>query len=226
MIAEDLKNEINRNFHAKIESLTTTLENKTNSAIEQLSFQISSYYEIIHDEKFKCSTKLLHKGDDDYKFILRSIDNKSTKNTLKILQLFRINPTDKNEDINFKQKYLYLNGVKADQLKYILTNGYPNDLSSLKELNPLLYKTTTNLRLATCVGSNYCKVYNTVKKLSFVFVVCSKENYKDQKNYKLIEDSRKSVTREGKFSYFEYWSDKNRLDSVPAYLIVFELDDL
>ena len=48
MIAENLKKEINRNHHAKIDSLTTTLENKTNSIImkkklEDKALEISSH---------------------------------------------------------------------------------------------------------------------------------------------------------------------------------------
>ena len=78
--------------------------------------------------------------------------------------------------------------------------------------------------MATYAGRNYCEVDNTVKNLSFVFVACSKENYRDQKNGKLIEDSRKSVTTEGLFSGEYFTAVKNRLDLTPAYLIIFEVD--
>ena len=105
-----------------------------------------------------------------------------------------------------------------------MANGYPNDQCNLKELNPL-QQTTTNLRLATRFGSSYCKVDNTVKKLSFVFVVCLKDNYEDHKDGKLIEDSRKSVTREGRFGNMNNGVLIDNFDLIPAYLIIFELDE-
>ena len=157
---------------------------------------------------------------------MRSIDDKCNKKHFsKIKQLFRINPTDKNEVLNLKQKYIYLNGVKADKIQYILANGYPNDQCNLKELNQELQLTTTNLSIATRYGSSYCEVDDTVKKLSFVFVVCLKDNYEEHKDGKLIEDSRKSVTREGKFGNNETGVTKSIYDLIPAYLIIFELDE-
>ena len=193
--------------------------------MKQLSFQLSSIYEVKIIRK-KINTELLEKADGDYKFILRLINNKNAENFPKIRQMFRIYSVDKNEALNFKEKYLYLNGVKADEVKYVLTNGYPNNQNSLKEFEPVLCKAKTNLSLATRFGCSYSEVDNTVKKLSFVFVVCSKDNYEDQKEDKMMKNSRKSVTKEEKFGNFEYWSDKNRLDLVPAHLIIFELDDL
>ena len=64
-----------------------------------------------------------------------------------------------------------------------------------------------------------------MKKLSFVFVVCSKNVYEYQKDGKLIEDSRKSVTREGRFSNMKNGVLIDNFDLIPAYLIIFELDE-
>ena len=60
-----------------------------------------------------------------------------------------------------------------------------------------------------------------------MFVVCSKEKYKEFncKDMKMIEDSRKSLTRKGLFSDNEYGTVKTHLDLFPAYLIVFESDN-
>ena len=203
------------------------LENRTKSIIKQLSFQLSSIYEVKHDEKRKFGTELLNKDDDDYKFILRSIHNKSAGDIPKIRHLFRIYSVDKNKVLNFKQKFLYLNGIKADKIKYVLTNGYPKDQSNC--FHGVLNHATTNLRLATHVfRRNYCEVDNTVKRLSFVFVVSSEDNYEESisKNKKFIEDSRKNVTREEIFVNLDYDGPvKSIFNLVPAYLIVFELDD-
>ena len=224
MIEENLKKIIDRNYHALIDCLTSELEYETNSVIKQLSFQFSSIYKENNDEKRKFIKELLHKDDDDYKFILRSIDNKNAKNFPKVRQIFRINPVDKSEVLNLKEKYIYLNGVKADKVQYVLTNGYPNDQSSVKEFDSVLQQTTTVLSIATCFGRNYCEVDITVKKLSFVFVVCSNDNYKNMKKKTIIEDSRKSVTKEGIFSNVKNGVLKNNFDLIPAYLIIFELD--
>ena len=140
--------------------------------------------------------------------------------------MFKINSVDKNEDLNFKQKYLYLNAVKADQVKYVLTNGFSDDQRSIKEFGLVLRQVTSSLRLATHLSRiSYCEIDDTVTKLSFVFVVCSKENYKDHKNGKLIEDSRESLTRQGIFCNSDYGVKNSIFDLVPAYLIIFKLDD-
>ena len=136
---------------------------------------------------------------------MRSIDDKCNKKHFsKIKQLFRINPTDKNEVINYKRKYLYLNGLTADKVKHVLTNGYPKDQNSLKTFESELDYSATDLDFATFVGRNYCEVDSMVKKLSFVFVVCSKENYEVKNEDTIIKDSRKSVKREGKLGNMDF----------------------
>ena len=62
--------------------------------------------------------------------------------------------------------------------------------------------------------------------MSFVFVVCSEENYKNlnKTDSELIEDSRSSVTREGLFGDDEYGNVENLSELIPAYLIIFEED--
>ena len=88
------------------------------------------------------------------------------------------------------------------------------------------FELTTDLDFAISSGCNCCEVDNTVKKLSFVFVVCSEENYKNlnKTDSELIEDSRSSVTREGLFGDDEYGFVENLSELIPAYLIIFEED--
>ena len=224
-IEDEFKKEIDRHYHAKIDCLISALADDTNSIIKQLSFQISSIFVAKDDEKRKFSTELLHKENDDYKFISRSICNKSAEILPKIRELFRINPTNENEVNNLKGKYIYLSGLDAEKVKHVLTNGYSNSQKSPEEFDSVLHRTGTNLNFAKLVGRNFCEVDNTVKMLSFVFVVCSKEKHDDNKGRKTIEDSRKSVTKEGLFSSECFGAVRNRLDLIPAYLIIFEADD-
>ena len=163
---------------------------------------------------------------------MRSFNNKNAENLPKIRQLFRISPSDKKEAYKFKERYLYLysnvSGVKA--VKNLLTNGYPEQENDLDDTDST-YGYTTDLEFEISSGCSYCEVDNTVKKLSFVFVVCSKENYKNfnKKDSNLIEDSRRSRTREGLFGNddyeFEVFED-NLSNFIPAYLIIFEEDNL
>ena len=69
---------------------------------------------------------------------------------------------------------------------------------------------------------------NTVKELSIVIAVCSKENYKNlnKTDSKLIEDSRSSRTREGLLGDNDYGVVKNISELIPSYLIIFEEDEV
>ena len=83
---------------------------------------------------------------------------------------------------------------------------------------------SNKLNFTTVFGSNYCEVDNTVKKLSFVFVSCSRKNLNDKKYNKIIEDSRKSITKEGILSNLYSGVVQDLSGLIPAYFIVFELD--
>ena len=122
--------------------------------------------------------------------------------------------------------YLYLDGVIVEEIEDILTNGYSEEDNDLADTNLVPFQLTTDLSLAINNGRNYCEVDNTVKELSFVFVVCSEENYKNlnKKDGKLMEDTRSSVTREGLFGDDDNGIVENISDLIPAYLIIFEED--
>ena len=224
MIEEYFKNEIIRNHQAEVQYLTMNFENRAYKIMKQLSVQLSSILK--DDKKRKCSIELLKKENDDYKFILSSFEKRDVGKWQKVKELFKIHDNDKEDDLRFKQKYLYLKGVQADNVKDILVNGYPRTLNGLDESDSSLFQPTTNIHRAIYQGSNFCEVDNKVKQLSFVFVVCSKAKYKEFncKDMKMIEDSRKSLTRKGLFSDNEYGTVKTHLDLFPAYLIVFESD--
>ena len=145
---------------------------------------------------------------------------------LQVREILRINPTDKNESYKFREKCLYINGVALKNVKDILTNGYPKDRKSLYNFDPILDKPSTDLYNLN-LDVSYCEVDNTVKKLSFVFVVCSEDQYKDTKlkEMKVIEDSRGSITREGWFGNDENRIKESGCDLIPAYLIIFEFDE-
>ena len=226
MIAEELKKGIKSHYEAKLSQLTVGLRNKTDSIIKQLSFKFSSIFELEKDKKRKYSTELLQKENDDYKFILRSFSN---ENMLKIKQLFRINPNDENEVDNLKQKYLYLNVVERDQVKDILTNGYPKDP---EDSDPdICYSRDYSLITATTslgmINFSYFQVDNAVKKLLLVFVSAYAEGRYHKlkfKDSKVIRDSRGSLAAEGLFCCEGNRNIIDVVDCVPAYVIVFELE--
>ena len=226
MIAEEFKKEIKANHPAKIDFLISSLEKDSRSLIKQLSFQLSSILKPKDDENRKFYTELLEKNDDDYKFILRSFNKKNAENLPKLRQLFRISATDENEVYNYKEKNLYLHGVKVKEVKDILTNGFTEEEIDLDDSYEIQFEATTELSFEIRCGRNYCEADNTVKELSFVFVVCSEENYKNlnKKDSKLMEDTRSSVTREGLFGDDDNGIVENISDLIPAYLIIFEED--
>ena len=215
-VREELKKKIDRIHHDIITYYTLKLETDINSIIKKLSIQLSNIFELEINEKRKFSTELLQKENDDYKFILRSFGIKDGEDLPKVRQLFKINPTEKNEITIFKHKFLYVDGIEADKVKAILTNGYPKDQNILKTW---LYNEVHS-------NADYYQVDDAVKKLSFVFVVCSVDNYGDQhlKSKKIVRDSRGSLTREGLFDYYNHNYAKKSIhrDVIPAYLVIFE----
>ena len=225
-IAEELYKVIRAKHLSKVYYLISQLENDTSLIMKQLSFRLSSIFELSKEEKRKFSTEILQKDDGDYKFIVRSFATEKIGKINKISKLFRINPINKTKVAKLKHKHLYLNGVEINKVKYVLTNGYPKDQKERNnsEINftvPTIDLYNESHRKICC-----CEIDNEVKKLSFVFVVSSEVNYKDCyiRGKKLIEDSRKSSTREGLFSSYLLEKESNHLELIPAYLIIFELN--
>ena len=98
-----------------------------------------------------------------------------------------------------------------------MRNGY------LKDQNVCITQLDKEIHL----NVYYYQIDETVKKLSFVFVVCSVDNYGDQylKNKKNIEDSRGSLTKERLFKYLNSLAKKNvHRYVIPAYLVIFTIE--
>ena len=114
--------------------------------------------------------------------------------------------------------------MEAKKIKDVLTSGFSEEENEF-DFSDSIPEVTTDLYYAFKVSDsrNYCEVDKTVKELSFVFVVCSKENHEDfdKKDSNLIFDSRNSVAREGVFGEEEYEIETVSADLLPAYLIIF-----
>ena len=102
-VTKALEKEVIENQQAHIKFLMSNHDNYIESIIKQLSFRMSSIIETEDLGNLKYKTELLKTEDDDYKFILRSIehDKSSTTNT-KVLQVFKINPVYKSEEAKLK----------------------------------------------------------------------------------------------------------------------------
>ena len=234
-ITKEIEKKIDMNRQAKIKYLMSKLDDEIDSIIdsimEQLPFNLSSIIEAtIDDVNRKYKPELLQKEDDDYKFVVRSIKNKNAENYPEIVHIFKINPVNKNEVCKMENKYLYLNGIKSNEVNNILTFGYPekqNNSSddSCEDLDYYHYAYTF-LEHEIEDGISYDEVDNVVKKLSFVFMVSSEEKYEDYctKNKEIIKDSRGSCAEVGLFSDETCESKTPIPGLIPAYLIVFELE--
>ena len=165
MIAEEFEKEIKAYHPKQIDYLISMWEDGISYSIEELSFSLNSALKLKIDEKRKFYTELLDENDDDYKFILRSFDKKNSENLPKIRQLFRISLSDENEVYNYKEKYLYLNGVKVKEVKDILSNGFPEEENARDDSDAIPFELTTDLDFAVSCGRNYFEVNNTVKDL-------------------------------------------------------------
>ena len=175
---------------------------------------------------------------DDYKFILRSIENyKSSTTNQKVLRVFKINPFDKTEEDKLKGEYLLFNGIKSDKVNNILNCGYPlrkfYDVNQISEAFHKMaqknvikvgsldhsdtYNATTCLKDEISKGSSYCEVDKVVKQLSFVFVV-STENTSENH----FVDKEVHTDSRGSCIDVDVKSKLVKRCVVPAYLIVFE----
>ena len=222
-ITKEMKREIIENKAAKIKSLESKLDENMRCIMEQLLFKFSSVTESKDNEKTKYKAESLLEQDSDYKFVLRSIASEKDRGNEKIKHVFKINPVDKNEELDLKDKYVFLHGVTSNRVKSILTEGYLKeyDENDVSYKNLFYNYSTTHLRNAINTGVSYCLVDNVVKKFSFVFVASSGVKYENfcMKDSKIVKDTRGSCVDVGKNRNF----DKIISGFTPAYLIVFEL---
>ena len=226
-VTKELEKEIDSNQQAKLKALASQLDDDIHSIMEQLTFKLSSIIETTNNKNRKYKAERLDTENVDYKFILCSIADKNAENKPKIMHVFKINPVDKTEVVKMKDKCLYLKGIKSNKVNNTLTFGYPFKQHNLID-NKLHYNNHVFSFLGDEIeeGLSYCEVDNAVKKLSFVFVASSETNYKGfcLKGSDILRDSRGSCAAVGLFSNEHCILKAPISASVPAYLIVFELE--
>ena len=109
IVTKALEKEINRNRQVKFETLMSRHETYIKSIIKQLPFEISSIIKTKDLGNIKHTAELLKAENDDYKFILRSIENdKNSITNRQILHVFKINSVDKSEEAKLKGECLFL----------------------------------------------------------------------------------------------------------------------
>ena len=225
-ITKELKREIVKNKAEKIKTLESKLYKNMSCIMEQLLFTFNSITESKDNEKTKYKAQSLLEQDVDYKFVLRSIASKKNRDNEKIKHVFKINPVDKNEELDLKDKYGFLHGVKSNRVNNILKEGYLRvyDKNDVSYRNLVYNYSSTSLRNAIGTGISYCLVDNVVKKFSFVFVASSGVKYENfcLKDSKIVKDIREICVDIGKFRKDKYLC-KIISGFTPAYLIVFEL---
>ena len=213
-LKKELETELTKNQLAIIEYFKTKLYNYMSSIMDQLSFRMSSITYTNDHESRRYKAELLKHNDDDYKLLLGSI----TVNNPNIMPIFKIIPVHKHEATKLKDKFMLLNGVKANRVNSILTDGYQQTQNVSNETH-LMYS-SNSFKLELDNGESYCEVDGVVKKLSFVFVSCS-EHKENMKNKKFVTDSR------GSCWIFRKKLKKYRMNCedacfIPAYLMAVE----
>ena len=179
-VTKALVNEINANHDAKVKHLMSNRDDYIESIIKQLSFKISTFIETKDDKSLKYQAEFLNVTDEDYNFVLRSIENdRSVAACCKVLHILKINPVDKNEVAKLKGERLLFNGMKSNEINKILTSGYPSHtfftrnieqvlrkhkiLQEFSKLNEHFCTATDCLKHEISKGSSYCAVGNLVE---------------------------------------------------------------
>ena len=222
IVVKELDKEYTARQRAHLKYLKTKLDDSINSVIDQLSLKISSVTEINCDPNKRYTKEIVQVEDDDYKFILDSIADINKENIPKILHLFKINPVDKNEVTNLKDTCIFLSGIKSNKVNEILTNGYSRNKykKGHKKFDTELATTSFDEQVES--GLSYHAVDNVVKKVSFVFVASSEDEYWELETKQVVRDSRGSCVEVGLFRDVFTHSAWSCL--TPLYLIVFELE--
>jgi len=244
MFYAELEVEINSNLQAQVELIKYRYDNKISSLKQQLSFKMSSLFQTDYNNLTQYKTEFLETSDKDYQFILRSVTDDSCNKNPNVLHMFRINPTDENQENKLLNTKLYLHGTKANKITEVLKSGYPKypkEKEFLREqCNDKCFSADFTKSVCTCKsisndlewqlskGTSYCKVEDEVKKMSFVFVVGGeKEKPYCFKTRRLstpqISDSRGCTVSYGSFRNPKFDSCRRFHGMVPAYLIVLNL---
>ena len=235
----ELERELDRNLQGEINFIKSKFDFNIKSLLQQLSFNFNCIFETSTNDSIKYKTKLLSPADEDYKFILRSIDDKCTSENSPICYFFKIIPVDKNEAYLINNVSLYLQGVKANKVLDVLTSGYPTDLESLeKQCKKYCFgEDILQSRSCSCFcsvflkqelqkGISYCKIDGGLKKLSFVFVAADKDA-SPHLGSSCLKDSRGCYVRDDSFTIPKEKNISTCFEAenmIPAYLIVFSCD--
>ena len=223
-IKKELKKEIAEKKPLKIQSLKSTLEEKIECKMGQLSFDITELFESKNYANTKYRIKLLQKQDDDYKILLRLTLSSNNKNFKNIEHIFKVSANNKSKKPVLKDKYLFFHGVKLSKVQNILANGYLKFNCQEDEYNYYL-KASNCLEDEIDKGVSYCMQEDSVKKLSFVFVGISEENCEDfpLEDSKFVKDSGGSYIELGRSS--RGYLQRQVSGFTPAYLIIFKPDE-
>ena len=222
IVTKELEKVVNANQLAKCELLKLKLDRVIILIMDQLSFKLSSIFKNEVNENTKYKTEVLQKENDDYKFILRSLEAKNDTHIPKILHIVKINPIDKNELTKLKDKCLYLTGINPNKIKNILKWGLYQKCN--EKFDPDLNFASTNYEEEVTRGLSYCEVGGTVKQLSFILVSSSHDNYCcTNTNKEYIEDSRGSRIDVGLFRANDDIMFR-KIGLIPAYVIVVEVE--
>ena len=180
----ELEAEINLNQRAQIDFLKSQFDHKVISLAQQLSIELSSLLRTTNDNSMVFKTEALKSTDEDYQFILRSINDEKSVENLKVLHIFRINHVDLNQSRKIRNANLYFNGISSNKVINVLKSGYPKNWTSydvqcekecfgehiLRTKNCSCFASST-LTKEFPKGKSYSKVDGEIKELSFVFVV-------------------------------------------------------
>ena len=212
----ELEKEISVNQQAEVEYTKQQFERKVISFMQQLLFETSSISETNGCAKYKA--ELLKASDPDHQFVLGSMTKK--KPNAKILTIFRINPVDGFEVKKKGGGFLYLRGVKSDELPKVLAKGYPASHEDwLKQCECLVgccsCYASTLLNRELLHGTSHCITNGEVGKQSFVFVV---RDGKSTDNVACLNsDTRGCCFKTGMAI------THHPFGHIPAYLIVFSV---
>ena len=207
-VNEELRKKIASRIALHKKVMLLKRDNDINLMIKQLPLNIDSFLKTKYQENMKYKTELLQQENDDYKFILRWMSDKTFRNKPVILHVLKVNPVDKNEVSKSQNKTLHLYGIKSNNINNVLTYGYYNKASDSQSITG-----STSYEKELAKGLSYCEVGGVVEKLSFVLVASLKYD-----EHKIGVEPR---DRDSKHNLFA--GDKTTEKLIPEYLIIFKV---
>ena len=208
-VNEELRKKITSRIALHKKVMLLKRDNDINLLLKQLPLNIDSFLKTKFQENMKYKTEFLQQENDDYKFILRWMSDKTFRNKPVILHVLKVNPVDKNEVSNSQNKTLHLYGIKSNNINKILTYGYHNKASDSQSITG-----STSYEKELAKGLSYCEVGGAVEKLSFVLVASSKHG-----KHKVWVKPRDRDSKDNLFA-----GDKTIEKLIPEYLIILKVE--